>query len=62
MLFIVSKSINKMWILINALQFLVYISIWMITLPNELRISLNTVKSIVLGEFIDDLEIGKHFT
>ena len=61
-LFVANKSINKMWILINMLQFLVYISIWMITLPNEMRLLLTTMKSIVLGEFIDDLEIGKHVT
>ena len=48
-----------MWIFINALQFIVFISIWLINIPIRTRMVLDQQKRIVNGEFIDDLEIGK---
>ena len=50
-----------MWILINALQFIVYISVWLINIPDRARIVLDQQKRIVNGEFMDDLEISKNF-
>ena len=48
-----------MWILINALQFIVFMSIWLINIPRRTRIVFDQQKRIVNGEFFDDLEISK---
>ena len=59
-LFCLGKSISSIWVLINMMQILVFMSLWLITLPNSLILFQIELKRIVLGEFIDELEIGKH--
>ena len=49
-----------MWILILTLQFFVYIAAWNIRFPPITRFLLHELRKISLGEFLDDLEIGKH--
>ena len=56
--FVLSKSLNSMWILVNTSQFLAFISMWAIQLPSLSRFLLNELKRIYLGEFLDDLEIS----
>ena len=48
-----------MWILINTVQFIVYMSLWQINFPQLLRIFFIELKRIVLAEFFDDLPIGE---
>ena len=59
--FTLGKALNKMWILICAIQFIVYIGTWAITYPEELRLILHESKRVVLGEFFDDLPVGTYF-
>ena len=49
-----------MWTLILTLQFFVYIASWNIRFPPITRFLLHELRKISLGEFLDDLEIGKH--
>ena len=49
-----------MWILINALQFIVFIGMWLINMPSSLRQIFDQLKRIVTGEFLEDLQIGKN--
>ena len=44
-----------MWILINTVQFIVYMSLWQIEFPEFLRIFFLELKRIVLAEFFDDI-------
>ena len=56
---VTGKALNSMWILINALQFIVFISIWLINMPNLAKLVFDQLKRILLGEFIEDLGFGK---
>ena len=47
-----------MWTLLHTVQFVVYIGLWQIDLPSKTKIIFSLLKRVVLGEFIDDLEIG----
>ena len=49
-----------MWILILTLQFFVYIATWNIRYPSTLRFLFYELRKISLGEFLDDLDIGKY--
>ena len=59
MCFVLGKAISSMWILINTVQFIVYMSLWQINYERVLRIFFRELKRIVLAEFFDDLAIGK---
>ena len=48
----------SLWILINILQFFVYIALWQITFPDLTRTILLGLRRVAMGEFMDDLEIG----
>ena len=49
-----------MWILINTLQFLVFIgAVWQIDYTRGTQLFLTELKKIVFGEFVDDLKIGE---
>ena len=37
---VTGKALNSMWILINALQFIVFISMWLINMPDRVRLIL----------------------
>ena len=50
------KALHSMWILINTLQFFVYISAWRIMYPSFTQMLLHQFKRIALGEFMDDLD------
>ena len=47
-----------MWPLFNAVQFLVYIALYQISLTDDLRLVMKELKRIFLGEFFDDLHIS----
>ena len=49
-----------MWILINSAQFLVFVGLWQISQPAIVRIFFKELKRVMMGEFIDDLDIAKH--
>ena len=54
----ISKSLNSMWPLINTIQFVVFIAMWKIKYPNNLRFIMHELKRISMGEFLDGLPIG----
>ena len=47
-----------MFTLINVTQLIVTMLSWQVNLDATLRIVLYKLRSVVLGEFFDDLEIG----
>ena len=57
---VLNKVLKKMWLLINCFQFFVYIAIWQINYPPLFKLVLVELRRTALGEFMDDLEIGKH--
>ena len=57
-LFGLGKTINSMWILLNALQFLVYIYMWNVRVSPICKVILVELKRITMGEYLDDLQIG----
>lgn len=61
MCFALSKALKSMWVLINTIQFFVYISIWKIQMPDMLRIVLKEIRRAALGEFFDDLDLMHSF-
>ena len=56
--FIAGEALSSMWILINALQFIVVISTWNINIPIRVMMFFNVLNRVVQGEFIDDLQFG----
>ena len=62
MLFSLGKALKSMWILIDALQFLVYISMWTIAYPTLVRITLSELRSAALGEFFDGIDFGMYIS
>ena len=56
--FIAGEALGSMWILVNALQFIVVISTWNINVPIRAMMFFNVLNRVVQGEFIDDLQIG----
>ena len=48
-----------MWVLILTLQFYVYIALWQVRYTTILSFLLFEFRRIALGEFMDDLDIGK---
>ena len=57
-LMLLGKALKSLWIMINCLQFLVFISMWQVTYPTRVRISLSELKRIALGEFLDDFDMA----
>ena len=53
------KALNSSRHLIFALQFLDFIKKWQIKLPDRLKLYLNELKRISLGEYLDDVELNK---
>ena len=60
--FAINKTINKLWILFNTAQFLVYIGMWQINYSRPIKVLFHEIKRIFLGEYIEDLEIGQNFS
>ena len=58
--FAFSRVLSLMWILINALQLIVFLGIWQILYPNFLKVILFELKRVSWGEFFDDIKIGEH--
>ena len=56
--FIAGEALASMWILVNALQFIVVISTWNVNVPIRAMMFFNVLNRVVQGEFIDDLQIG----
>ena len=56
---VINKTINKMWILYNATQFLVFIGLWQINYSSRITVLFKETKRVFLGEYMDDLEIGQ---
>ena len=61
-MFALGKALHSMWVLINVLQFLVYISMWQIRYPTLIKFLLFQMRKIALGEFMDDLTITEDVT
>ena len=60
--FFLGKAIHAMWGLVNTMQFLVFISKWQVPLSPRPRLTLNELRRVILGEFIDDLDLGNMIT
>lgn len=60
--FAFEKVLSFMWILINALQLIVFLGIWQILYPDFLKVALSELKRVSWGEYFDDLEIGKRIS
>ena len=60
MFFSLKKALTSMFSLINSLQFVVTMLLWQITLQATVRVVLHQLKKVVLGEFVDDLDIGAY--
>ena len=58
MLFFFKKILFSLWLLILMLQFFVFIALWQVRYPPNTRFLLFELRRIVLGEFMDDLDIG----
>ena len=58
LIFALKKFLFSIWVLILLLQFLVQMTTWQINYPPTTRILLFEVKRIVLGEFMDDLDLA----
>ena len=56
--FALGKAIHAMWGLVNTMQFLVYISMWQVTLSSRPRVTLSGLKMVIFGEFLDDLDLA----
>ena len=48
-----------MWILINAVQILVFLEIWQILYSDFIKVVLSELRRVSWGEYLDDLEIGR---
>ena len=59
-LLVANKVLKKVWLLINCLQFFVYIAIWQVNYPKFIKLLITELRRTTLGEFMDDLEIGQH--
>ena len=57
--FTFGKVLSFMWILINALQLIVFMGIWQILYPDFLQVALAELRRVSWGEYFDDLEIGR---
>ena len=57
--FAFGKVLSFMWILINALQLIVFMGIWQILYPDFLQVVLAELRRVSWGEYFDDLEIGR---
>lgn len=53
------KALKSIWVLVNCVQFIVYMSTWQIKMADKLRISSLELKRVTLGEFFDDLGIAE---
>ena len=47
-----------MWILVNALQIVVFVGMWKINYSPLCKSTLEMLKTIILGEYLKDLDIG----
>lgn len=52
------KTVTSMWLLINTLQFVVFLGLWQISTSDRLRVTLFETKRISLGEYMDDVDVG----
>ena len=58
--FTFGRFLSLMWILINALQLLVFLgAIWQVRYTRFLTIVFRELKRVSWGEYFDDLEMGK---
>ena len=57
--FVSGKFLTFMWILINAVQILVFLGIWQILYPDFIKVVLSELRRVSWGEYLDDLEIGR---
>ena len=61
LLFSVGKALKSIWVLVNCVQFIVYMGMWQIKTTDKLRISFLELKRVTNGEFFDDLELADRF-
>ena len=57
--FSLKKALYVNWLLITNLQLFVYINDWNLLYPRFLQALMKEFRRITLGEFVDDLEVGR---
>ena len=62
LLFTAGKALKSIWVLVNCVQFIVYMSMWQIKMTDKLKVASLELKRVTLGEFFDDLEISERVT
>ena len=58
---VMNKSLHTVWILVDTLQFFAFLSTWQIPYEPITKNILRELRRVVLGEYMDDLDIGKRF-
>ena len=48
-----------MWVLLNNLQFFIFIGQWQIRYPKFIQAIFDEMTKIALGQYFDDFEFGK---
>ena len=49
---VLGSSLKLLWGMINTLQFVVFFTDWLVIIPPNAILAINTIRTIALGEFI----------
>ena len=58
---VMNKSLHSIWILVDSLQFFAFMSTWQIAYEPVTKTIITELRRVVLGEYTEDLELGKNF-
>lgn len=58
LMFVMNKTLQSMWVLLNNLQFFIFLGMWKINYPKYTRTIFDELARVTLGKYIDDLELG----
>ena len=59
LIFSLNKTLTSMWVLLNNLQFFIFIGQWQIRYPKFIQAIFDEMTKIALGQYFDDFEFGK---
>ena len=60
LIFSLNKTLTSMWVLLNNLQFFIFIGQWQIRYPKYCQAIFDEMTKIALGQYFDDFDFGKH--
>ena len=58
LIFSLNKTLTSMWVLLNNLQFFIFIGQWQIRYPSYCQTIFDEMTKIALGQYFDDFEFG----